>query len=330
MAHNLQGEVPGAPLSLIKLKVNEALVKIYDETDWSFQTRQSAWLASAALTTGTVTTTLGSTTVTGNAAASAAWLPRTVLGAIPLLSQCQFRNPAYSLYNIVSFDASNPAAIVLTLDRPWMEPVSGAGLSYYIYQAYFPAPDSTFRKFIEIRDTTNNAPVSFTKISQDDLAAIDPQRLQFGPCVPTYAVPWGVDKRTGSATLNYVMYELWPHVLADVAYSFSYKLRGATLGTSDSPPYPISEESVTWRAKEILYQWKEAQKGDGMQRGSGADWRFLAQAAAAEYKERNKKDRAIDANLHREFLTRGTQLATGQNADGYSNQVTGSLNVGSF
>lgn len=328
MAKSLEGEVPGTPLALIQNKINEALGYIYDETDWSFQTRTDAWLASAAVTSGTVTATVGSTTITCDAGASSALAAFQTAGK---LVKMQFRNPAYSLYSIVSVNAVNPNAFVLTLDRNWTEPVSGSGLQYMVYQAYFPVPVAQFRKFIEIRDTTNNAEVSFTKVGQTDLAQIDPQRLQFGPSVPTFAVPWGVDTRTGSATMNYVLYEVWPHVLADIAYTFSYRQRGGPLvNNSDTVVYPITEECVMWRTKNVLYQWKEAQKGEGMQRGSGADWRFLAQEAMKEYGRALRNCRAIDANLHRDFLTRQSSPGAGQNFDGYSNNVTGSLNIGRF
>ena len=328
MVKSIEGEVPGTNDGLIRNKINEALGYIYDETDWSFQTDQAAFLTTSAVTSGTVTATVGSLTITCDAGASAALTPLQTAGN---LVKMQFRNPAYSLYSIVAVNASNPNAFVLTLDRVWMEPVSGSGLQYMVYQAYFPVPVQDFRKFIEIRDTTNEAPVSAVKIGQTDLAALDPTRLQFGPCVPTYFVPFGIDRRTGSATLNYMLYEIWPHVLSDIAYTFTFKRRGPLLvNNSDTVQYPITEEALTWRAKQVLYLWQEAQKGENMQRGSGADWRFLAGEAFAEYTRSLKHCRSVDANLHRDFLTRQTSPGAGQNFDGYSNQRTGSLNVGRF
>lgn len=320
-----QGEIPGVSQALAKAKINEALGKIYDETDWSFQTRTDGWLNPGLVAnTGTVTVTPYSDQVIGDAVATAAW------AAIvhPLITQLQFRNPAYSLYNIVGYDTTTNAPFAtLTLDRPWMEPVTGAGQSYYIYQAYFAVPVSDFRKFIYILDTTDNAPVSFTGKSLTDLAIEDPQRLIFGPSVPTYAVPIGADQRPESSTLGYPMYEIWPHNLSYMPYSFAYKRRGPLLvNQADTPPYPLTEELLTWRAKEVLYQYKEAQKGEQVQRGMGADWKFLSQAAAAEYKEVLKKVRAIDANLHSEFVTRKHRECGP--TDGYSTPVLGQLNIG--
>jgi hypothetical protein len=323
-----QGEIPGVSLAFVKTTINESLKRVYTETDWSFQTEQSGWYVPALINAGTVTCTPYSNQVIADAAATAAWA---LVTGRPTLTERQFRNPSWALYNIVAYDTTTNAPFAtLTLDRPWMEVVTGPGLPYMIYQAYFPVPVQDFTKFIEIRDTTNSAPVSFTYFSQDDLAAIDPKRLMFGPTVPTYAVPWGVDKRAGSSTLGYIMYELWPHVLALYPYSFSYKRSGPLLvDQGDELVYPISEELVKWRAKEVLYQWKEAQKGEQVERGAGANWQFLAQGAAAEYKEELKKVRMLDANLHRDFVTRPRNPGSFA-TDGYSTNRTGDLNVGTF
>jgi hypothetical protein len=334
MAKSLaQGEIPGLSLAFAKTKINEALKDIYDKTDWSWQTGYSGWYVPALIATGTVTVTPYSDQVIGDAAATAAWLAIT---GRPTLTERQFRNPSWSLYSIIAYDdgqtvgQGNYPFATLTLDRPWMEVVTGAGQPYQIYQAYFPVPVADFTKFVEIRDTTNSAPVSFTELSQDDLSAVDPKRLMFGPTVPEYAVPWGTDTRTGSATFGYIMYELWPHVLALYPYSFSYKRSGALMvDPSDTPPYPITEECVSWRAKEMIYQWKEAQKGDQVERGAGANWQFLSQAAAAEFKEKHKECRRLDANLHRDFMTRPRNPGA-MTSDGYSTNRAGYLNVGNF
>jgi len=185
-----------------------------------------------------------------------------------------------------------------------------------------------FRKFVEVRDTTFDEPVDFWSYSRDDLAQIDPQRLVFGPSVPTYLVPHDQDQRAGSATLGFIRYEVWPHNLSHMPYSFGYDRRGALLvNLADTTPYPITEEALMWRAKEVLYQFKEAQKGEDVQRGAGANWLLLAELASAEYKEALKYVRAIDANLHKKFFTRKRQI-TERRMDGYSTPRLGQLNVG--
>ena len=329
MAKSLALEIPGVAQSLASTKLNEALQKIYNETDWSFQTQQDGWNCPGLVASlGTTTVTPYSDQVIGDAVASSVWAS---LVNRPNLTELQYRDPSYALYNIIAYDDTINAPFgTLTLDRLWMEPTTGSGQSYYIYQAYFPVPVSDFRKFVEIRDTTNNAPVDFTSVSQDDLSVMDAQRLIFGPSVPTYAVPWGTDMRPGSSTFGNVMYEVWPHNLSHMPYSFSFKRSGPLMvKTSDGVPEPLTEDLLTWRAKEILYQYKEAQKGEQVERGSGADWKFLAQAAQKEYQSLLKQIRAADANLHRDFLTHSRSgLRRQATNDGYSTEILGLLNVG--
>lgn len=324
MAQTLRGEIPGVALSFARTKLNEALNLTYDVTEWSFQTQYAGWLNPGLVASvGTFSSTPYENTVTGDAAASAAWAD---IGE-EFITTYQFRNPAYSLYNIIGYDDSDPSAIVLTLDRPWMEPTEGPGQTYWIYQAYFPVPVQDFRKFIEIRDTTNNAPVLFNKLSQDDLSVRDAQRLVFGPTVPTYAVPWGVDQRPESATVGFLLYEIWPHNLSYMPYSFSYDRRGPSLvNSTDTVPYPLDEELIEHRARELIYLFKEAQKGENVQRGSGADWKFLAEYSGKKYAEKLKTIRAIDANLHRKFVTHSKRSAN--SGEPYSTERLGQLNIG--
>lgn len=322
------GEIPGVAETLARNKLNEALGVIYDETDWSFQTRYGQWLAPGWLiSAGSVTVTPYSTAVIGDDTATIAW--GSLIGR-PFITELQFRDPSWSLYNIVELDTDqNYPNWTLILDRPWMETTSGPGRPYMIYQAYFPAPCKDFRKFLWLRDPTQAAPVNYWSVSQDDLSVMDPQRLVFGPRVPQYAVPAGIDTRPGSATLGYPMYELWPHVLSRMSYPFCYKRRGDMLvKPDDEVPYPLTEELLTWRTKEVLYQFKEAQKGENVQRGSGANWQFLAEAANEEYRFVLQRIRAIDANLHRDFVTRGRSGCGDGHTSGYSTMRLGLLNIG--
>lgn len=291
---NLIGEVPGLPAPLAKTMVNNALGFIYDSQLWSWQLKESNWLTpgllfgSGNVSSGTITATSYSDQIVGDATAAALWV---AYASMPLLTQFQIRVPSYSLYNIIAFDGVN----TFTLDRPWMEP-DGAGLSYMIYQAYFAAPLADFKRFFAVRDTINGSPLDYWSMTQKDLALIDPQRTNYNQ--PGYVIPYEVDARTGSATLGYMLYELWPHPLSERPYTFNYLRRGPTLtANSDTISYPLTEEMVSWRAKEVAYLWAEAQKGQEVKRGSGADWRFLAGAAKAEYERVAKLIRDRDRDL---------------------------------
>lgn len=331
MAKGLTGDIPGVPLRLAQRKIRQALGKIYRSYDWSFQDVFSGWLTPGQIANqGTYTTTPYQPTVVADAVATA------VLAAYvapPFLTVMQYRDPARTFYNIIAYDdgtqtnSPNPGFATLTLDRPWMEPTSGPGQPYMIYQCLFPGPVKDFRRFEEIRDTTNARTIDFTSYSQYDLSVIDPQRTCFND--PRFCVPWGVDLRPGTATPGYMLYELWPQQLARVPYSFSGKREGPQLKKdTDTVPYPLSEQLIEYKSSELLYQWKEAQKEKDTERGAGANWPFLAKAASEEYGDELKMIQAIDINLKNDQITR-TRLDGIYSGVPYSNRQ-GGLNLGGY
>lgn len=410
-AKSIAGEIPGTPLDFVMNKMKEALIKIYSQCDWSFQRgiTYANWLVPGNIaTSGTSTVTPYSNQVTlDGAATSALNLYMSSPGAV-FLTQLQYRDPQYSIYNIVGVGLNggvgyvdissegygqmagvyiysvldngpgtggtvsivvlsnglvteqpivltpgsgylNPyinfsqggtsqatfqvfQSIVLTLDRPWMEPTSGGGNSYMIYQAYFVAPVQHFTKFIEMRDTTDGSPIDFWSMTQSELAVRDPQRLIFSD--PDFCVPAGVDTRPGTSTPGWPMFELWPQQLSYEPYSFSYRSLGPVPETQQDflsffPPYPLSEELVEWRTREVLYQFKEAQKDKTEARGSGANWILLAQMAKKEYDAVLDKIIAIDLNLNGEAITSTTNRSRGLSGRPFANS-RGNLNVGGY
>jgi hypothetical protein len=96
---------------------------------------------------------------------------------------------------------------------------------------------------------------------------------------------------------------------------------------TDTVPAPLNEELVMWRTKEVAYLWKEAQKGDGLERGSGADWRFLAQEAHAQYARCLKLASLVDKNRVDLYWSKFDRELGGN--DGYETSM-GTLNVGSW
>jgi hypothetical protein len=330
----LRGEVPGTSDAQLKVYTNEALGLIYDDQLWSFQLQTGGWFTPGLLgggsgasptlgiSPGTITVNTYDDTITGDATASAAWL---ALVGRPLLTEFQIRVPYYSLYSIISVNDDDPTAVVLTIDRPWMEP-SQAGGQYMMYQAYFPcpAPDGDFKRFFAIRDTTNAIDIDFWSLRQTDLALRDPQRTVFN--LPCYAVPYQIDQRPNSQTIGSMLYELWPNPLSALPYTINFMRRGPLLArNSDEVPYPITDELVKWRAIEVASLWKQRQIGDEMARGSGADWKFAAQAARENFVQLRKtiamKDRQqIDLYMSRlkptfstnPFATINSQLNVGR------------------
>lgn len=332
MAQRLILEVPGIPAAHAKNLINEALNFIYDGQMWSFQLKESGFLTPGLLfpngslgnSTGRITATSFQPTVIADSVASAAWLPYlNSLTNRPLFTELQIRSPYYSLYNIISVNKTNPAAIILTLDRPWMEP--GGSQTYMIYQAYFPVPVPDFKRFLTTRDTTNNSPIDYWTKNESDLAMEDAQRTIFND--PLYFVPYETDQRVGSATLGNMMYEMWPHPLSILPYTFSYLRRGPTLQRpNDTVPAPLTEECVLHRTKEVAYLWKEAQKGEDMERGAGADWKYLAEASHDQYKLTLKPIKDRDRDLCELYWNKfNPDYYNG--GEGYATE-SGGLNVG--
>jgi len=324
-------EVPGIADAYAKTLLSEALQQIQDSRMWSFGLADGGWLTPGILfssgpgglsSAGSVTFTPYSNQVIGDATASAAWA---AYATLPPLTQFQIRSPFYSLYSIVGYDTtSHPPFGTFTLDRVWTEP-GGVGQPYMCYQAYFPAPVADFKRFFDILDTTNNSPIDYWSLGQKDLSYEDPQRLIFDE--PSYAVPFGRDQRPNSATPNYFLFELYPHPLSVLPYTLKYLRRGPQLvNPGDLVPEPLTEEVVLWRAKANAYLWKEAQKGEHVERGSGADFKFLAEAAGESYKACLKP--AMDRDRDSVMLYFNRFRRDGYSSgEPYSNN-SGNLNIG--
>jgi hypothetical protein len=213
---------------------------------------------------------------------------------------------------------------VLTLDRPWMEP-NQVNSGYMIYQAYFPAPPG-FKRWYYILDTTNNNWINWWSYTQVNLSEEDSERINF--LQPTNVIFYGPDTRPGSATLGQMLYELWPHPIMQLPYTFGCQANWPALqAPSDTVPYPLTDELVKMRAYEMLYIWKESQKGNEMERGSGANWLFLMQAMRTEYDDRLKRIRIMDRHLVDLYFTKMRRMPNSQQVWG---TVTGQANVGGW
>lgn len=400
---NLTRLVPDTPLARSQTGVVRALESIYDQADWSWQKGFAGWLAPGILfDTGSFTTTPYSNVVTGDAVASAAFAAYT---GRPLLTELQYRNPAYAIYDITSITFGttivacnlvtggsgqtdgtftvpvldngpgsgatvsvtvtggmviNPPTVLaagsnyvapyitfseggtpatfqpvqnynLVLDRPWMEPTTGPGQPFVIYQVYFVAPAKDFRKFISIQDFTNDQPIDFWSKTQADLAFDDPQRQDFS--IPLYAVPAGFDHRQGSATYGWPRYELWPHQANYCPYALNYRRRGKLPESQPDwqamfPEHPITENMLEFKAKEILLLDKAAEM-EAKVPGSGRGMTLLAGLAQKTYYELFGQVLAIDLNLDGENLTHVHQPGVWQAGEPYANMYRG-LNLGGY
>lgn len=214
----------------------------------------------------------------------------------------------------------------LTIDRPWMEPAQ-LNSGYMAYQAYFPMPNG-FRRHYEWRDTTNNNTMDFWSKTQIDLANEDAERTIFDE--PLYIVPYQIDTRPGSATYGNWLVELWPHPITQLPYTFQCQCYWPLLqNQNDTLPFPLNDELVKMRAYEVCMLWKEMQKGDNMERGSGANFQYLAKAYHEEYENRLKRIKIADRQLVDLYFTKMQRFPDATNNDGYAT-IEGQINVGSL
>jgi hypothetical protein len=315
MIGDLCGRIPKLSAQLARTLVNEALSKIYSESDWSFNYVESGWMTQGVVTQGSITAALGSNQITGDVSATAAW------DQVGLsITEMQIRSPAYALYSVIAYQ--NP---IITIDRPWAEP-EGIGLNYLMYQAYYPAPVPDLKRWLTIRDTSNASNLDFDNVNQNDLAVGDPQRTIFG--LPNKVVPYKTDTRAGSATYGYMLYELYPHALQELPYAtFAIRFGPPLVNPGDTLNYPLTEDCVKARARALAYEWKESQKGTETHRGSESNYEFLMQAAEVLYKERIQDIRKIDRNLADPFIRKIQRCGGGCCGGPFFSPITGTLRV---
>ena len=294
MIAEMRGTVTNYSALLARTHIRNAWTDIRKMKGWSFQLANGGFGTPGLVNAGSATTAFGSNQVIGDATATAAWATASTPGS--LITQRQFRVGASTIYNIIAYDTTTNAPFAtLTLDRPWIDTSSGSGQGYSIYQCYYAVPVQDFAAWETVVDVNNCIflDTSSRKATTAFADQYDPQRQIFSN--PGSLIPYQVDARPGSATLGWMMYELYPQPQAQYAYQTWYSREGADLvNPSDTLPFPITEHVVKTLARVKAYEWAEANKNPGNPRGAGADYRFLMGAASAEAKAQIKEIRSED------------------------------------
>lgn len=296
----LQGTVPGADAALSRTLANEAWADVRRLGGWSFQLAETGFTVPGSLSTGTVTLQLGISTVIGDASASAAWASTSQYGS--LLTQRQFRSGGVSgagtIYDIISVDFTNPSAAVLTLNRPFSDPLTSmanpvSGQQYFIYQPYIVAPSQDFVRWLTVLDIANSGWLWVRGDRRKVSTIEDPQRQIFAN--PDRLLGLGSDSRIGSSTAGWQRYELWPGPQGQFLYQAWYLRFGDDLvNLTDTLPPGIPESLIKAKARVRCYENAEANKNPSNPRGAGADFRFLLQVAQAEFNRELKDTRRQD------------------------------------
>ncbi len=257
LASELVGTLPGLSPFLAETHIRNAWRDVCNARLWSFLWKEVGIPLPTQITAGTVTTTLYSTTVTCDAAASAALLP--YVTGTPLLTEMQIRTQGQSLYTIAAVDATAPAALVLTLDRIFVGPAVGAGQSYQVYRAYLLAPAADFLRWESLDDFQNGYAITGDRLNRGrmEFDRRDPQRQSQGQA-------YFLGENKGQVASSPV-WELWPHPTDGQVFIGTYRGKGTDpdfSSATDGPPPIIPDTLITTRAYGwYSYQWAQANKG---------------------------------------------------------------------
>ncbi len=232
--------VPLATPSLAKDWINDAFRQVAERRRWSWLVSRGQFLFNAEITTGTVSVTFNSNSVTGS---GTGWT------GVELGRQfrCGIQNP---IYTITAVDVGGQ---ILTLDGTFGGTTASAQ-GYEIYNAYMPVP-TNFHQLISCWDPKYNWQLSLD-VSQNTLNTWDAQRANQASsafCVSffDYITPIGE-----AATVPPVpRYELWPHIKSQYVMPFLYETRWTDLESGGVLPRYIRGDVLKEMALANAARW---------------------------------------------------------------------------
>lgn len=284
----LIGSLDILPPSLASNFINDALFDIYNSHDWSFLRKEDFIRTPALIYQGSVSVTKYSNQVTLDATASAIVFAITA-NEISLIER-QFRtfSPKITgrsfLYNIIDFDTTNPAAIVLTIDPYFLDETNSA-VKFQILKAYYTPPsiiDKNNNTFIDFRGWDYFISLRLQRrlwldSTLEELNNFDPARFYVDE--PHHVVAHPAD------AVGNLLFELYPAPRFERVYRVTYRRKGVNFDPADQTlkpmvneedilPRPLTEEFVLTRAKYRMYEWAIANsdklKISQTARGTGA------------------------------------------------------------
>lgn len=217
------------PIMMAKRWVRDRYRKVCEKQIWSFKVGRSAFGTSDIYSTGTLTLTNGSATVTGSS---------TVWTAAMVGRQLKVNG---FVFNITAFGSTTS----ITIDQAWLGPTT-ALLTYSIVTAYITPSPTDFHAFYSVIDPSNSwkLHLSFTAA---DLDRIDARRSSAG-------TPYIVANNTYNSS-QVARYELWPHPTVQKMYTYSYERRIPDLADTDTPPPIIRSDILVKGALADLARW---------------------------------------------------------------------------
>lgn len=322
MTSELTELVPGMSRIRAKRLINRAFKIVQDSCLWSFQLGQGGFSTPEVTTAGTISATLGQSTITGDATASAAWMAEPLYWA-PTLQQ--IRAQGFSIYSIIAMNTDNPDAVVLTLDRPFVDPLPfWTGVGYQMFQAYIPAPPR-FKRWLTIADMFNCWALDYWT-SRRTIDLTDPARLYTSN--PSMALGLGQDKRAGSATLGRQLYELYPNPQTEISYQTYFVAEAPYLvNNSDTLPAPLDEELITQKALTWAYRDAEARRDIMAAKGTVGNFLALKKDSEGDFLARLKTLRLLDRDAVDSYIVNMKAATSGFNMP-YFNALSGTANMG--
>lgn len=287
MAQNFQSysseilaHVSEVGIQLSKRFINRALRDIYESRLWSFLTFEGVFVAPPIITSGKVTSTQYSNTITLDATAT------TALSGLanPLITSRQIRVGPLNggVYNIAAFD---PIGQTITLDRLYMEK-SATGASYQVYRCYYQPCDAngslitdwlTFISMVnpDLGYRISRSHLRYQKVEIDNM---DPLRADQG--LSYYVATYKYDNVNQTP-----IYELWPHPTYSSGYVYLGRRRGVQLvNPNDQIPGILSSDMLVERALYYVSEWAEKNKGRYPQLRA-SDWRFMQTQHDKSYRD---------------------------------------------
>jgi hypothetical protein len=310
-AQELIGLYPGLSLLPARTMINRAWQDIRDEGLWSWLVAEFAYVAPLPVTAGTVTTTLASNLVTGDANATAVWTPLAAANP-PLASpnlgigrqfRCGMGNP---IYNIVAYNGTNQ----ITLDRLYTEAENvGAGQTYQIYKPYYAPPSADFLRFFSVTNIQFAYSIvgKSLNFNREQLDRMDPQRGSFGNA-------YIIGSYKSDPLLQTPVYEFWPAPTDGNTYMAIYQRRGLPLTPAGVTPvidYPptLSPSLLMARAEFQTSIWavKNMNRYPDLK---GVNWFGVRKEALAQYLNELVKQRRQDMEIMKNtwILPKGTYL----------------------
>lgn len=269
----LMGTVPKLPFTHAGQLVNRAWGRFRDCRLWSFNIVPDAqWWVPEAISTGAVTVTYQSNTITVNSVLAAALnaltgidppVASTTLGVGRQIKvggggPNTLTSSSGPNYNIVNWDS----IVTLTIDKPYGESSQINTSGFQILKSYYAAPPAPFNQIPNGYDATFIKPLTATNRvtgytirgkklwwTQAQLNAVDPQRGGQGDAylVASY----------GRNALGQPVFELYPNPVNQATYSVVYYCRWPDLSpTQDFPQMPYNlVQCVMDLARVFATQW---------------------------------------------------------------------------